>query len=152
MSLLKEAKGETTPAKPIPKNVTLKSIPVKIKTSPKWHALPVTSSIFPGTPPRSIEAGTKTENKIWNPGRSTIIQVNSHLHLIISTVEIRKLNSAEESDNEATSETQVSDSRTELDFHANMPVVVQNCYILYDSWNFAEANAFSPEYEEKNFQ
>ena len=72
--------------------------------------------------------------------------------MIISTVEIRKLNSAEESDNEATSETQVSDSRTELDFHANMPVVGQNCYILYDSWNFAEANAFSPEYEEKNFQ
>ena len=37
----------------------------------------------------------------------------------------------------------------ELDSHANMPVVVQNCYILSDSGNFVEFNAFSPDHKTK---
>ena len=35
MSLIKDTKAEMAPAKPIPKKVNLKSILVKIKTSPK---------------------------------------------------------------------------------------------------------------------
>ena len=44
---------------------------------------------------------------------------------------------------------QGSDSRTELDSYANMPVVGKNCYILYESGTFAEVNTFSPDYETK---
>ena len=83
------------------------------------------------------------------PGGSTISQVNSRLRLLISTVEISKLKKSKDSVNKATLETQGLDSRTDLDSHANMPVVGQNFYILSDSENFAEVNAFSPEYETK---
>ena len=41
------------------------------------------------------------------------------------------------------------DSRMELNAHANMPVVGQNCYILSESVNFAEVNALSPIYKTK---
>ena len=75
--------------------------------------------------------------------------MNSHLRLIISTVEISELNNYKESGNDATSETQGSDSSTELDSHTNMPVVGQNCYIVSDSGNFAEVNYFSPDYKTK---
>ena len=76
--------------------------------------------------------------------------MNSHLRLLISTVEISKINNANDSNNDATSETQVSDYRTELESHANMQVVGQSCYILSDSGTFVEVNAFSPDYETKN--
>ena len=136
MSLLKDTKAETTSSKPILKKVTLKSILGKIKTSPKLHAPSVPSYVFPGTPSRQREVATKTENKAWDPNGSTISQLNSHLHLIISTVDISELNNAEYSDNDANSETQGLESRTEIDSHANMPVFGQNCYILSDSGNF----------------
>ena len=45
---------------------------------------------------------------------------------------------------------QGSDSRTDFNYNANMPVVGQNCYILSDSGTSAEVNAFSPGYETKN--
>ena len=77
-------------------------------------------------------------------------QVNSHLRFLVSTVDISKLNNAKDSENVATSETQGLNSRTELNSHENMPVVGQNCYILSDSNNFAEVNAFSPDYDTKN--
>ena len=136
MSLLKDTKAETTSSKPILKKVTLKIILGKIKTSPKLHAPSVPFYVFPGTPSRQREVATKTENKAWDPNGSTISQLNSHLHLIISTVDISELNNAEYSDNDANSETQGLESRTEIDSHANMPVFGQNCYILSDSGNF----------------
>ena len=108
------------------------------------------SYVFPGTPSRRREKSTKTENKTWYLGVSTISQANSHLRLLISTIELSELNNAEDSDNDPTSETQGSDSRTELDSHANMPVVGQNFYILFDSGIFSEVNAFSPDYTTKN--
>ena len=76
--------------------------------------------------------------------------MNSHLHLIISTVEISELNNAEDYDNAATSETQGSDSREELNSHSNMSVVDQNWYIISDSGTSAEVNAISPDYKTKN--
>ena len=90
------------------------------------------------------------ENKTWDPGGSKISQVNSHLRFLISTVDISELNNANESDNDATPETQGLESRTDLDSHANMPVVGQNYYIISDSGTFAEVNDFLPEYETKN--
>ena len=100
------------------------------------------SSVLPGTPSRKREGATKTENKAWDPGGSTINKVNSHLHFLISAVEISEPNNAEDFDNG-------SDSKTDLDYLANMLVVGQNCYILSDSGNFVEVNDFSPDYETK---
>ena len=76
--------------------------------------------------------------------------MNSHLRLLISTVEISELNNTEDYDNDANLETQGLDSRTEINSQANMPVVVQNCYIIYDSGTFEEVNAFLPDYETNN--
>ena len=76
--------------------------------------------------------------------------MNSHLRLLLSTVNIGELNSTEDSYNDTTSETQGLDSRTELDYHTNMLVVGQNCYIISDSGTFAEVNAFSTDHETKN--
>ena len=76
--------------------------------------------------------------------------MNSHLHFLISTIEIIELNNAKEYDYDATSETQGLDSRTDLKSHAKMPVVGQNWYILSDAGTFSEVNAFSPYYETKN--
>ena len=58
--------------------------------------------------------------------------MNSHLRLLISTVDISELNNSEDSDNDKTSETQGSDYSMDLDSYANMTVVVHNCYILSD--------------------
>ena len=41
----------------------------------------------------------------------------------------------------------VSDSRTELDSHANMPVVGRNSYILSETGNIADVKAFSPDFQ-----
>ena len=49
------------------------------------------------------EAATKTKNKTWDPGGSTISQVNSHVCFLVATVEIGGLNNTEDSDNDATS-------------------------------------------------
>ena len=76
--------------------------------------------------------------------------MNSQLRLLISTIDISELNNSKESDNDTTSETQGSDSKTEVDSYAIMPVVRQNCYILSDSGTFAEVNALSPDYKTKN--
>ena len=70
--------------------------------------------------------------------------------MLISTIDISELNNAEESDNDTTSETQGSDSKTEVDSYTIMSVVRKNCYILSDSGTFAEVNALSPDYKTKN--
>ena len=38
-------------------------------------------------------------------------------------------------------------SRTELDSHANMPVVGKNAFVLAETGRFCEVNAFTPDYE-----
>ena len=43
-----------------------------------------------------------------------------------------------------------SQSRLELDSHANMPVVGSSAYILNESGESAEVNAFSPDYPTRN--
>ena len=144
MFLLKYTKAEAIPSKPITKKVTLKSILGNINTSSKRHAPSVPYSVLPGTPSRRRYGAINKENKKWDPGGSTIIQANSQLILLISTVESSELNNAKDSYNVVTPETQGSDSRTDLNYHANMEVVDQNFYILYDSSNFSEVNAFSP--------
>jgi hypothetical protein len=43
-------------------------------------------------------------------------------------------------------------SRTDLDSHANMPVVGRNAYIISSSGRFAEVNAFTPDYDAMTIQ
>ena len=38
-------------------------------------------------------------------------------------------------------------SRTELDSHANMPVVGRHAFIISDTGRIADVNAFTPDYE-----
>ena len=38
-------------------------------------------------------------------------------------------------------------SRTELDSHANMPVVGRNAFIISDTGKVADINAFTPDYD-----
>ena len=38
------------------------------------------------------------------------------------------------------------ESRTELDSHANMPVVGRNAYIISDTGKIADVNPFTPDY------
>ena len=47
------------------------------------------------------------------------------------------------------SDTEVQKSRTELDSHANMPVVGSECFIISDTGKTAEVHPYSPEYEVK---
>jgi len=44
-------------------------------------------------------------------------------------------------------ETEGEESRTELDSHANMPVVGQNAYIISDTGRIADVNPFTPDYD-----
>ena len=39
------------------------------------------------------------------------------------------------------------ESRTELDSHANMPVVDQNSYVISDTGKMAEVNPYNPDYK-----
>jgi hypothetical protein len=44
-------------------------------------------------------------------------------------------------------DTDIEQSRTELDSHANMPVVGRHAHIISDTGRIAEVNAFTPDYE-----
>ena len=48
---------------------------------------------------------------------------------------------------DVTEETEGEESRTELDSHANMPVVGQNAYIISDTGRIADVNPFTPDYD-----
>ena len=53
----------------------------------------------------------------------------------------------EPSEDDNDSHESVSDSRTELDSHANMPVVGRNSYILSETGKVVDVKAFSPDFE-----
>jgi hypothetical protein len=42
------------------------------------------------------------------------------------------------------------DSRSELDYHANMIVVGSNCFVLSDTGRTASVNPYNPEYAAKS--
>ena len=42
---------------------------------------------------------------------------------------------------------EMDESRTELDSHANMPVVGKNAYVLADTGRTADVSAYTPDYE-----
>ena len=67
-----------------------------------------------------------------------------YLHSLISTATIGRIDG--EADGEDNNETEES-SRTELDSHANMPVVGRNAFIISDTGRMADVKPYSPDYE-----
>ena len=72
-----------------------------------------------------------------------MVNLNKYTSHIISTALIAAASDENENNNDA----QDSNSRTELDSHANMVVVGNNCLIVEWSGRTAIVNPFTPEYE-----
>jgi hypothetical protein len=87
----------------------------------------------------------------WNPGRvqedkeSKLFKMNvpDLTYMLIRNAMVSALDVSEENDGMEES------SRTELDFHANMPVVGRNAYIISDTGRVADVNPFTPDYDSK---
>ncbi len=85
---------------------------------------------------------------MWDPGRvqdheerNKLVKINvpEHIYSLISTVMVSDVDVSEEND--------MKESRTELDSHANMPVVGRNAYIISDTGRIADVNPFTPDYD-----
>jgi hypothetical protein len=88
------------------------------------------------------------DNRTWDPGRVQDDQENELFKIkmpdsaysllrpaVVSSLDVSEENDMEES------------SRTELDSHANMPVVGRNAYIISDTGRLADVNPFTPDYD-----
>jgi hypothetical protein len=74
-----------------------------------------------------------------------VVNLNEYTSHIISTALIAA--ASDEIENEINDDVKDSNSRTELDSHANMVVVGNNCLIVEWSGRTAVVNPFTPEYE-----
>ena len=82
-------------------------------------------------------------NRNWDPGGKVMRVWNKRLYEIASSY-----GSADSDASDSMSDVNLTEhSRTELDSHANMPVVGQNAYILADSGKQVEVNPFTPDYQ-----
>jgi hypothetical protein len=80
--------------------------------------------------------GQERRNKLVKIG------ISEHLYSLISTVMASDVNVIEDDG------THVEEiSRTELDSHANMPVVGRHAYIISDTGRIADVNPFTPDYD-----
>lgn len=73
------------------------------------------------------------------PDETFKIIESDHLYFTISTIDASMMG-------EDTDEM----SRTDLDSHANMPVVGRHAYVISDTGRTAEVNAFTPDYKAMN--
>jgi hypothetical protein len=72
------------------------------------------------------------------------IKISDHLQSLISTAAIGGIDGeADDDGNDGANE----GSRTELDSHANMPVVGQNAFVISDTGRMADVKPYSPDYE-----
>jgi hypothetical protein len=85
---------------------------------------------------------------MWDPGRvqdhkerNKLVKINvpEHIYSLISTVMV--------SDVDVSKEIGMGESRTELDSHANMPVVGRKTYIISDTGRIADVIPFTPDYD-----
>ena len=87
---------------------------------------------------------------IWDPGvdiqdpneRRKLLKINvpSQLYTLIATA------SSVEDENGNTTHDEHENSRTELDSHANMPVVGRHAYVISDTGRVADVSPFTPDY------
>jgi hypothetical protein len=66
------------------------------------------------------------------------INVPAYIYSLMCTLMVSAVDDSDE-----TTDIDEQDSRTELDSHANMPVVGRNAYIISDTGRVADVNAFS---------
>ena len=64
-----------------------------------------------------------------------------YLYSLMSTMMVSAIDVSEE-----VNDTEEEESRTDLDSHANMPVVGRNAYIISDMGRIADVNSFTPDY------
>ena len=85
----------------------------------------------------------QTENKVWDPGggqapERVSARVTDDLHSLLVAAQVSVLDDAEDDESNSV-------SRTELDSHANMPVVGRNSFLISDTGRIADVSAFSPD-------
>ncbi len=90
------------------------------------------------------------DNQTWDPGkihteeekRNKLFEINvsEDIYSMISMSMVSAVDGSEENGME-------EDSRTELDSHANMPVVGRNAYVISDTGRIADVNPFTPDYD-----
>ena len=90
------------------------------------------------------------DNQSWDPGRvrdheerNKLCKINvpDYLYSLMSTMMVSAIDVSEE-----VNDTEEEESRTDLDSHANMPVVGRNAYIISDTGRIADVNPFTPDY------
>ena len=77
--------------------------------------------------------------KTWDPGRSGSLHLNKHTAERIVAAMVADVN---ETDDDGKSR----GSRTELDTHANMPVVGKHSYVVCDSGRTVDVSPYTPDY------
>ncbi len=82
---------------------------------------------------------------MWDPGGPNLrepnsYQINEQLRSYIASSAISDVN-GDEADDDSKS------SKTELDSHANMPVVGKNAFIISDTGRVADVKAYTPDYD-----
>ncbi len=104
----------------------------------------------PSTKGRKVEE--PDSNRTWDPGDPSTrtklvkIQVSSHIYSLIATVMVADVADVDVGRGDESMEEEEL-SRTELDSHANMPVVGRHAYIISDTGRIADVNAFTPDYD-----
>ena len=88
------------------------------------------------------------DNRTWDPGSVQEYQENKLFKINVSDSTYFKLRTAIVSVLDVSEENDMEESsRTELDSHANMPVVGRNAYIISDTGRVADVNPFTPDYD-----
>jgi hypothetical protein len=98
------------------------------------------------TSKRRDNAFQPDSTRTWDPGvqDKIHIQVQDRLYALIATTVIADVHGTDENEDDDDSN---EESRTELDSHANMPVVGRHAYILSDNGRTADVSAFTPDYK-----
>ena len=92
----------------------------------------------------------ETENKMWDPGGVQETRIlSTSLYSLIATASVCHIDGAEDEHDEGD---ESFDSRTELDSHANMPVVGRHSFVISDTGKVADVQAFSPDHETMQIQ
>jgi hypothetical protein len=86
------------------------------------------------------------DNQTWDPGiqeekRNKLFETNVSED-ICSMTSMSMVSAVDGSEENGMEE----DSRTELDSHANMPVVGRHAYVMSDTGRIADVNPFTPDY------
>ena len=89
-------------------------------------------------------------NTMWDPSGPDVQNIKIH-HDIYSLLTVADINVAE-MDAVDDDLDEVGGSRTELDSHANMPVVGRHAYIISKTGKTADVSPFTPDYKSMKYQ